>query len=738
MTTKKRLRKQFKRYADRAEPATKLYSGALGIYIGGTQYVDVPNRPGFVYVRLMNDISQLIQVHNQTVSPVYDLPVLVVRANNRYEIYGRDVAQYGSYWDSPSSYIPRHARQHEFDPDNNGGGDLVFVRGEQFYPMMTFPSGSAGANNVLIAPYRYYHNSQWFYTGNTGTPDLLQYRPTGSANAKLILIGITEDTGNPFVKTGVEFSANITGAAELTSYVPTNITLGEELPGAIVRLVTGTQVITWANIYDARQYMGILADPNTFLGLSDTPDSYSGQANRVVVVKPDESGLEFVSTVTGSAGGFADGIQETWYPTRLVSSFTGSSSHVGTYYPYSGTYYQLNFVPGNGLTQVNSTTLLAGNNQPAFVFATETSYDLESWLLRGEYTLVLNLVREIGSHPMEAYCQLLIKYGGTEQLLATSSLAKKYDGTTDILDENFGETPYAFRMSLDETAFTYDGPIFALNGLSSPKRLVVKVLVNATSGGADGYLGFVPGARDFLNINLQREVLDNHYFPLSGTFTSLSDTPDSYSGQANKFVAVNTAANGLEFVNSPVGTGGSGIVALDDSVYKLTGSVVSFDNALGVDITGTTAYINYKDIGARVYGDTLIVTGSANIIVPFTGEAWDTDNMHSLTGTTLNTRLTVNTPGKYLFIGQAEWAANATGARQMWLLKNGAKQLARVLQDSVTASNVTRHEVMTIEDMVIGDYVQMFVFQNSGGNLNIQTGSAGGYYSPALMAQKIG
>mgnify|MGYP000399628992 FL=1 len=40
----------------------------------------------------------------------------------------------------------------------------------------------------------------------------------------------------------------------------------------------------------------------TFLALTDTPDSYVGQANRSVRVKADESGLEFT---TGGGGGVA-------------------------------------------------------------------------------------------------------------------------------------------------------------------------------------------------------------------------------------------------------------------------------------------------------------------------------------------------------------------------------------------------------------------------------------------------
>lgn len=40
-------------------------------------------------------------------------------------------------------------------------------------------------------------------------------------------------------------------------------------------------------------------------------------------------------------------------------------------------------------------------------------------------------------------------------------------------------------------------------------------------------------------------------------FTDLSDTPSSYSGQGGKFVAVNSAANALEFVSTPSSSSGS-------------------------------------------------------------------------------------------------------------------------------------------------------------------------------------
>jgi len=48
------------------------------------------------------------------------------------------------------------------------------------------------------------------------------------------------------------------------------------------------------------------------------------------------------------------------------------------------------------------------------------------------------------------------------------------------------------------------------------------------------------------------------------TFLQLADTPSSYAGAANKFVAVNPGATGLTFVNSPTSSsGGGGMMPLD-------------------------------------------------------------------------------------------------------------------------------------------------------------------------------
>lgn len=56
-------------------------------------------------------------------------------------------------------------------------------------------------------------------------------------------------------------------------------------------------VITWANIQNKPDFVDSLLD------LSDTPSSFTNQAGKVLVVKNDESGLEFTSVYSGDVDG---------------------------------------------------------------------------------------------------------------------------------------------------------------------------------------------------------------------------------------------------------------------------------------------------------------------------------------------------------------------------------------------------------------------------------------------------
>lgn len=231
----------------------QLIPALLGFMIQGRETVEVPARPGFVYARIRSNTNELVQVFNDKVSPVYDLPVLLIRDPNnptRYKVDGRDVGRYEN-WGSSTTYLPRHGNTHSFNPDTGGGGDIVWVYGSQFMPLAVVPSGSYGASSVLLGRTSMYLNEAWRHIGGTGTSSLVTYNPTGS-NARMVLVSINQ-YGNPILTPGSYFDATFTGTSQVLGYLPSTPANSIALAG--VRLVSGTSVIIWDNIYDLRPFL---------------------------------------------------------------------------------------------------------------------------------------------------------------------------------------------------------------------------------------------------------------------------------------------------------------------------------------------------------------------------------------------------------------------------------------------------------------------------------------------------
>lgn len=142
------------------------------------------------------------------------------------------------------------------------------------------------------------------------------------------------------------------------------------------------------------------------------------------------------------------------------------------------------------------------------------------------------------------------------------------------------------------------------------------------------------------------------------------------------------------------------------------------------------------DIGARAYNSGNISINSGVLtVLTFDSERWDTDGIHSLVANT--GRLTCNTAGKYLILGNIVFAASAAGFRVMTILLNGATNIAWQALPTLTVAGPPswRGIVSTVYDLSVTDYVELQVFQDSGGALNV---TAIANYSPEFMMQKIG
>lgn len=123
-----------------------------------------------------------------------------------------------------------------------------------------------------------------------------------------------------------------------------------------------------------------------------------------------------------------------------------------------------------------------------------------------------------------------------------------------------------------------------------------------------------------------------------------------------------------------------------------------------------------------------IVTATTTALT-FDSERYDTGGCHS---TVTNTgRITVPTGGggKWRFSANVVFAANATGYRQLGIRINGTTNIAYVSLPAVNG-DVTILNVSCEYAMSAGDYAEVLVYQNSGGNLNV---TAVNNYSPSFQ-----
>jgi len=113
-----------------------------------------------------------------------------------------------------------------------------------------------------------------------------------------------------------------------------------------------------------------------------------------------------------------------------------------------------------------------------------------------------------------------------------------------------------------------------------------------------------------------------------------------------------------------------------------------------------------------------IGTAAWTTITAWDTEAYDRGGLHS--NAVNPSRLTVRYPGRYRIDAVVAMASNAVGSRFARLWVNGATQIAIHNTPAVNGFD-TRICFGITRELLAGDYVELGVFQDSGGNLNFQT-----------------
>ncbi len=199
-----------------------------------------------------------------------------------------------------------------------------------------------------------------------------------------------------------------------------------------------------------------------------------------------------------------------------------------------------------------------------------------------------------------------------------------------------------------------------------------------------------------------------------------------YDGAAGLTVFLGTNSDHI------IDAGKSGVVHFNNNSlnidFKINGDTVT--DVFKVDAGKDVAYL--RGIGARAYNDAAIsIPDAAGTLLTFNSERYDTDAIHSVSSNT--GRLTCKTAGVYQVSVSAEFAANATGVRRCRIRRDGTTFIAGYLSNAASAGT-TIIAFSTTWKFAVDEYVEVFAYQTSGGDLNMNSTAD---YSPEFMMVKV-
>lgn len=138
-----------------------------------------------------------------------------------------------------------------------------------------------------------------------------------------------------------------------------------------------------------------------------------------------------------------------------------------------------------------------------------------------------------------------------------------------------------------------------------------------------------------------------------------------------------------------------------------------------------TAYVGCK----ATNNGTQAISNTTSTAVLFGGEDWDSDAIHDTSTDTSRFTVPTGRGGRWQFSWGLQFAANATGQRIAWLRKNGGTDSNNVHGSGDRKTGHGTHPAtlgkVTVVDLAAGDYVELFVYQDSGSALNLGAPTGG-------------
>ena len=262
----------------------------------------------------------------------------------------------------------------------------------------------------------------------------------------------------------------------------------------------------------------------------------------------------------------------------------------------------------------------------------------------------------------------------------------------------------------NDTAYTADGEGIELSGTQFSLELDGTTLSKSASG---------------LKVNsiTSSEIADGTIQNADIADDTIAESKlDIYNAPTDGYYLKYTSANGMEWAEG--GGSSSKIQDADADTYLDTEETSDKDEIVG-KVAGVEALRIYnsgiidlpKQSGCRAYLNADQSVGNEVYTkINFGTEVWDTQNEFD---PTTNHRFTVTKAGKYLVTAGVMMLSPSSGQRFIIAIyKNGTKVLDVYKQVPGTATYAI--PIAGILDVNAGDYIEIFVWQNSGGNKDIR------------------
>jgi len=231
-----------------------------------------------------------------------------------------------------------------------------------------------------------------------------------------------------------------------------------------------------------------------------------------------------------------------------------------------------------------------------------------------------------------------------------------------------------------------------------------------TAGDTNGYL--MQGVLVFASAAARDSAITS---PQEGQFAYLKDTNVTmyYTGSA----WANLDTTGM---TNPMTTTG-------DTIYSSSGSTPA---RLGIGSTGqvltvaggipswaTPAATGFKGVSLYKSGATQTIANNTNTAVTFDSEFFDTDGFHSTSSNTSRVTIPAGMAGYYSIVSTAVvWDINGSGVRGVGVYKNGVA-LTSSFEIIPNASVYVSNALSTVVQLAVGDYIELYIKQTSGGGL---------------------